>query len=239
MPNYWGVAGFPISHSITPRLFSLVGEYLGISQAKQIYLEANSLDELLESCSQMEGEVWLSCTSPLKHQLTGLTGHVGPSEIGSINQIKRVDGVWYGANTDGVGFVDACKHLGIDPEGKTLNIRGGGSAARSVAAQWAESGGLLVTSMGRRALQKGPWDEALTESQSPDVGVDMDVRSGGSPPRVVTAKKQVNVSYDENTGPSEFSLVMLAAQHLESWRSLFSPTDSARLPELADLLSLL
>ncbi len=239
MPNYWGVAGFPISHSITPRLFSLVGEFLGIPQAKQIYLEATSLDELLESCSQMDGEVWLSCTSPLKHQLAGLTGHVGPSEVDSINQIKRVEGVWHGANTDGVGFVDACKHFGIDPEGKVLNIRGGGSAARSVAAQWVERGGLLVTSMGRRALPKGPWDEALTESQSPDIGVDMDVRSGNSLPQKVTAKKQFIVSYDENTEPSEFSLVMLAAQHLESWRSLFSPTDSDRLPELADLLSLL
>ncbi len=239
MPNHWGVAGFPISHSITPRLFSLVGEFIGMAQAKQIYLESSSLDELLESCSKLKGEVWLSCTSPLKHQLPELTGQVGPSGIGSVNQIRRVEGVWYGANTDGVGFVNACKYFGINPEGKILNIRGGGSAARSVAAKWAETGGLIVTSRGRRALSNGPWEEAVTESENADIGVDMDAHTGGAPPLEVAAKKQVNVSYDATTRPSDFSVVMLAAQHLEAWRSLFSPNDSERLPDLADLLSYL
>ena len=26
-PAYWGIAGFPISHSLTPRLFEIVGEH--------------------------------------------------------------------------------------------------------------------------------------------------------------------------------------------------------------------
>ena len=32
-PNYWGVAGYPISHSLTPRLFEILG---GISLVLEV-----------------------------------------------------------------------------------------------------------------------------------------------------------------------------------------------------------
>ena len=45
MPDYWGIAGYPISHSLTPRLFAEVGEHLGMSGAQQVFLEADGIDE--------------------------------------------------------------------------------------------------------------------------------------------------------------------------------------------------
>ena len=44
-PAYWGVAGHPISHSITPKLFSIVGSAMEMDQAEQIFVDASSEDE--------------------------------------------------------------------------------------------------------------------------------------------------------------------------------------------------
>lgn len=239
MPNYWGIAGFPISHSITPRLFSLVGDFLGMAQAEQISIEANSLDELLASSSVLRGEIWLSCTSPLKHQLPQLTGNGHQEGVGAINQIRRVDGEWSGVNTDGLGFINACKHFGIDPKDKILKIRGGGSAARAIASSWARSEGLLIPLRGRRVLPPGPWDGAVVDSGNADLAVDMEVPAAGEPSQEIAANRQVTVSYNEGTDPSEFSIAMLAAQHLESWKSFFSPENSDRLPELTEIIAAL
>ena len=59
MPVYWGIAGYPISHSLTPRLFSLVGGYLGMT-AGTVYLEARGIDEFASLVEDLEGEVWTS-----------------------------------------------------------------------------------------------------------------------------------------------------------------------------------
>ena len=45
-PAYWGIAGSPIAHSLTPRLFKIVGEYVGISGIQSVFIEAKSIDEL-------------------------------------------------------------------------------------------------------------------------------------------------------------------------------------------------
>ena len=44
-PAYWGVAGQPISHSVTPKLFSIVGDAMGLVQAEQIFVEASGEEE--------------------------------------------------------------------------------------------------------------------------------------------------------------------------------------------------
>ena len=44
-PAHWGVAGYPISHSVTPKLFSIVGNAMGLVQAEQIFVEASSEGE--------------------------------------------------------------------------------------------------------------------------------------------------------------------------------------------------
>ena len=46
-PAYWGVAGQPISHSVTPKLFSIVGDAMGLVQAEQIFVEASGEEEFL------------------------------------------------------------------------------------------------------------------------------------------------------------------------------------------------
>ena len=99
-PAYWGVAGHPISHSITPKLFSIVGGAMGLDQAEQIFVEASSEGEFYSKTEMLEGGLWLSCTAPLKHSLHSRLGVQGPEGVNAINQLMRSNGVWEGASTD-------------------------------------------------------------------------------------------------------------------------------------------
>ena len=52
-PAYWGISGFPISHSLTPKMFNIVSKYLGLSEVKDIYLEAKTIDEFEKQLSHI------------------------------------------------------------------------------------------------------------------------------------------------------------------------------------------
>ncbi len=129
-PSFWGVAGYPISHSLTPRLFGIVGSALGFGSVKAVSLEARSAEDFLERASELDGDLWISCTSPLKNSVCKKLGIEVLAGLEAVNQVRRVGGQWEGVNTDGEGFVIACRHTGLNPEGRTLEIKGGGSTAR-------------------------------------------------------------------------------------------------------------
>ncbi len=237
-PAYWGIAGYPISHSLTPRLFEIVGEELGLS-SQSVYLEANSMDEFETNLENLQGDIWLSCTAPLKHSPQARLAVSGPEGVNAVNQLKRTNGVWSGTSTDGVGFVAACRHIGINPKGSILRMRGGGSAARAIAAAWAAEGGLIISVEGRRSLVSGPWDSAIDSQGEADLSIDLDAIAGGGDSERLDADKQVSISYGENWKIDDFAVIMVAAQHLEAWKKLFSPNKIDQLPSLVELLELL
>ena len=237
-PAYWGIAGYPISHSLTPRLFEIIGGELGLN-AQSVYLEADSIDEFETNLENIQGDIWLSCTAPLKHSPQARLTVSGPEGVNAINQLKRTNGVWSGTSTDGVGFVAACRHIGINPKGSILRMRGGGSAARAIAAAWAAEGGLIISVEGRRSLVSGPWDSAIDSQGEADLSIDLDAIAGGGDSERLDADKQVSISYGENWKIDDFAVIMVAAQHLEAWKKLFSPNKIDQLPSLVELLELL
>lgn len=236
MPAYWGIAGYPVSHSLTPRLFALVGEHLGMDEVIPIFLEARGIDEFTSLVGDLEGEVWFSCTAPLKHSPQSRLGVRGPEGVNAINQLRRKDGVWSGVSTDGVGFVAACRHIGIEPSGCVLRIRGGGSAARAIAAAWADEGGLIIAEEGRRPLVSGPWDSAIIENGDAVIGIDLDTAPAGGESATLDAEMQVSISYGDGASTDEFAVIMVVAQHLEAWKLLFAPNRVDELPSLSLLL---
>ena len=235
-PSYWGIAGYPISHSLTPRLFEIVGERLGL-EAQRVYLEADSMDEFEANLENLQGDIWLSCTAPLKHSPQARLAVSGPEGVNAINQLKRTNGVWSGTSTDGVGFVDACRHIGVEPNGSILRMRGGGSAARAIAAAWAEEGGSIIPVEGRRALVGGPWDSAIISEGEADLAIDLDAAAGGGDSTELSAKQQVSISYGEDATADDFAVIMVAAQHLEAWKRLFVPKRVNDMPSLDEVLA--
>jgi len=235
-PSFWGIAGYPVSHSLTPRLFAAVGRHLDIEGPQGVFLEAADIDEFEQRLADLDGDVWLSCTAPLKHAPQDRFGVTGPEGVNAINQLKRTQGEWTGTSTDGLGFVAACRHIGIEPDGSVLRMRGGGSAARSIAAAWADAGGLLIPEQGRRALVSGPWDGAVVADGRAALGIDLDAAPAGGQSAPLDADTQVSISYGDGADTDEFAVVMVAAQHLEAWKSIFAPERAAELPSLSLLL---
>ena len=237
MPDYWGIAGYPVSHSLTPRLFAAIGDHLGMEGTEQVYLEAGGIDEFGRHVAGLEGDLWLSCTAPLKHAPQDRLGIRGPDGVNAVNQLKRVDGEWSGTSTDGLGFVAACHHIGVEPSGTVLRMRGGGSAARSIAVAWADAGGLLIPEQGRRTLVNGPWDAAVVAEGRADLGIDLDAAPAGGQSTTLDADTQVSISYGDGASTDEFAVIMVAAQHLEAWKGIFAPERADELPSLSELLA--
>ena len=92
VPSAWGVAGSPVHHSVTPMLFDVIGRTIGIQPASRLMIEVDSVDELLRHLATLEGDIWISCTTPLKYGLSKWYGDQGPIPE-SINQIARKDGL--------------------------------------------------------------------------------------------------------------------------------------------------
>ena len=235
-PAYWGIAGYPISHSLTPRLFEIVGSELGL-KAQSVYLEADSMDEFETNLNNLQGDIWLSCTAPLKHSPQARLTMSGPEGVNAINQLKLQNGKWTGTSTDGVGFVTACRHIGVEPNGSILRMRGGGSAARAIAAAWAAEGGSIISVEGRRPLISGPWDSAIISEGEAALSIDLDATAGGGESAELPAKQQVSISYGEEASKNDFAVIMVAAQHLEAWKRLFAPEKIEEIPNLDDVLN--
>ena len=235
-PAYWGIAGYPISHSLTPRLFELVGAKLGLT-AQSVYIEADSMDEFEKNLNNLQGDIWLSCTAPLKHSPQARLAVSGPEGVNAINQLKLQNGKWTGTSTDGVGFVAACRYTGVEPNGSILRMRGGGSAARAIAAAWAAEGGSIISVEGRRPLVSGPWDSAIISDGEAALAIDLDAAAGGGESAELPAKQQVSISYGEEASKNDFAVIMVVAQHLEAWKRIFAPERIEEIPSLGYVLN--
>ena len=235
-PAYWGIAGFPITHSLTPRLFQIVGKYLGMTDVISISIEAENLEEFTTKIDQIEGDIWLSCTTPLKHSIYNNFALDNKNEVGSVNQLTRLNGEWNTANTDGIGFISACESVGISPNKSILKLRGGGSAARAIAASWAAEGGKIIPISGKRKLTKGPWQDAIIDSGEAIISVDLDYEKDRDFSIDMESKNEVHISYNEEYKVDDFAIIMLVAQHLEAWRNFYLPNRKNDLPSLEKVL---
>ena len=194
-------------------------------------------------------EVWLNLTAPLKHQIQSMVFSPIDEAINilSVNTLRYTGQGWYCATTDGHAIVHTAYHFGIDvPKGALLGINGGGGAARSVASAWIKSGGKVVSLGGKRQL---PATLVNTKSGN-DATFDLVFDAEGSLKANPNSRYTLNPVYSPLKGSLEERFEhllpyhsqidgrwMLAAQHLESWRSLWAPEHSQNLPSLEQLMT--
>jgi hypothetical protein len=89
-------------------------------------------------------------------------------------------------------------------------------------------------------LLSGPWDEAIFSEGKDieaDLGIDIDAAPAGSESVELAAKVNVSISYGSSASPQDFAVVMIAAQHLEAWKHLYTPELADSLPSLSFLLA--
>ncbi len=210
------VAGNPISHSLTPFLFKKVAQHLESHGHTITFhtcekIQHTSLIDALawghakitaiakedEGADPTKREIWLSITSPLKHQLpidSGTEWSIGEPMLASVNQMRHDGHVWKAANTDGAGLLMVAREFGFDfnftddLDRPLLCMTGGGSTARACAASWTEAGGKIWWKEGRRNLSpRGPWKDSIVNPRDvcDHIGkrlhIDFDQPAGSTP----------------------------------------------------------
>jgi hypothetical protein len=204
--------------------------------------------------------VWLSITSPLKHQLgrrSGVDCVDDGLDLAATNQIVWAGNRWSGASSDGFGLVRVAHAFGLfsgNGPVPVLVMRGGGSSARSAAAAWAGAGGVIELIRGRRMLdRRGPWsgscldEQAAKRAMGPRMTIDFDsipateVRPDEAFDRTAMIHLAATYQSGADARPAQSmdgsksldGRWLLAAQHLEAWARLIRPDLAADLPDLA------
>ena len=130
------VVGWPISHSLSPKIFS------AFARSAQMPLQYAALEiepgefagALRKACA--DGWVGWNVTLPHKLAARALSDRLDKSarEAGAVNVIRFQDGKRIGYNTDADGFLAPLKKRGFVSRGKRAVVLGAGGAARAVCA---------------------------------------------------------------------------------------------------------
>ncbi|MDE3081941.1 MAG: shikimate dehydrogenase [Acidobacteriota bacterium] len=147
-----GVVGFPIEHSLSPRLHDAGLALAGLTGTS--VRVAISLEEFA-ALEGLLGERFdaLSVTMPLKELAASLCSHLDEpaTRTSMVNSLLWRDGLIHGANTDGEGFVDAvASSFDLSVAGLSVAVIGAGGAARAIVDALARHGAARVAVLGRR-----------------------------------------------------------------------------------------
>jgi len=154
----YGLAGRPVSHSLSPAMHNAAFESLGVDAA-YVPLAAADLDDLFDGIRVL-GAAGASVTAPFK---VGVMTRVATLDTdaaltGAVNTLVRGAGGWRGCNTDVEGFRAGC--AGVELGGRRVAVLGTGGAARAVALA-ARRAGAAVTCYGRDRAQADALAAAL------------------------------------------------------------------------------
>ncbi len=139
----YGVAGAPISHSLSPAMHNAGFAEAGLD-AIYVPFEAAGTDDLMALVEALDVK-GLSVTAPFKESILDHIGDVDPvgRRTGAVNTLRADGGGWRGLNTDVAGFLAPLEaHGGVG--GRRCCVLGAGGAARSAAVGLAGAGGAVA-----------------------------------------------------------------------------------------------
>ena len=131
--QHFAILGFPLSHSISPKIHNLAFRDYGI---KAVYgkIEIDP-QNFASAVHRLKTEDWqgFNVTIPFKESILAYLDHIDPTAkaIGAVNTIKIEQGKWLGFNTDWKGFLRPIE--AELPSLKRCLLIGAGGAARAVA----------------------------------------------------------------------------------------------------------
>ncbi len=158
-----GLIGTPITHSISPAMFNLAYDTLGIDC---VYLSLDTHDADLATVVnglRAIGIRGFNVTMPYKETILPLLDDLSDASrlSGSVNTVTLRDGRLIGHTTDGIGFLEAARSLGRDPVGEKITLLGAGGAAKSILAAAALEGVSAIDVFRRRREPAFSETEAL------------------------------------------------------------------------------
>ncbi len=132
-----GIIGWPVAHSLSPRLHNFWLRQHNIDAHYQLLpTRPEALAETLRGLSQ-HGYIGVNITIPHKETAYHLvdTSDASAAAVGAINTIRvGADGKLHGSNTDAYGFAENIRNSGHDFRAGPALVLGAGGAARAVLA---------------------------------------------------------------------------------------------------------
>lgn len=131
----YGLLGEKLSHSFSPQIHALLGDY-----EYQLYpVQPEQLDSFLKNTT-LDG---FNVTIPYKQSVIPYCATLSQraKAIGSVNtMVRQADGSYYGDNTDYFGFLTMLRESGKDLKGEKALVLGSGGASKTVCAVLKDQG---------------------------------------------------------------------------------------------------
>ena len=148
------VLGFPIHHSLSPRLHGYWLQHYGINGLYEaIETPPEALRSALQQLAATDGFQGCNLTVPLKERVLPLLDHIDPlaAAIGAANTITYHNQQWHGTNTDAYGFIENLRqHVPtVSPYLSRCVVLGAGGAGRAVIAGLLQEGAQHITLLNR------------------------------------------------------------------------------------------
>ncbi|MGQ9497221.1 MAG: shikimate dehydrogenase [Desulfotomaculales bacterium] len=137
-----GLIGYPVGHSFSPAMHNAALRALGINWLYVAFAVRPAHLPAAVAAVRALDMPGANVTIPHKEAVLPLVDEVSDAArlAGAVNTIVLRDGMLFGDNTDGRGFLRAVAEAGFDPRGKTVVIIGAGGAARAVGTALAGAG---------------------------------------------------------------------------------------------------
>ena len=205
-----GLIGFPLGHSLSPRLHAAALRSTGLAGDYQLFPihpfpeGQPELSALLRRLRQ--GELHgLNVTIPHKQNVIPLLDELTPAAaaIGAANTLFYRDGRLVGDNTDAAGFIaDLARFIPMTPgdRPKTALVLGAGGSARAVVYALAQAG-WQVTIVARRIEQARQLAESLIGMASSLKTVSLEPTALAQPVSLVVNTTPVGMSPHPNASP--------------------------------------
>ncbi len=135
----YGVAGYPIRHSMSPAMHNRAFSEAGVN-AVYLAFETRDIEDCIKGMRAL-GIKGLSVTIPHKSDVIPLLDEVDDlaGRIGAVNTVVNHDGRLTGYNTDAVGALRALEEK-VELDGKNCILLGAGGAARAIGYVLMENG---------------------------------------------------------------------------------------------------
>jgi len=135
MPDFIGLIGYPVKHSISPYFQQAALDYYHLDIRYQLWeTSPEKLSSRIAGLKKPQN-LGANVTTPYKETVLPLLDEIDEqaSLIGAVNTIAKRDDKLVGFNTDAYGFITALRNKGkFEPEGVEAVILGAGGVARAV-----------------------------------------------------------------------------------------------------------
>ncbi|MBI5143096.1 MAG: shikimate dehydrogenase [Nitrospirae bacterium] len=162
-----GIFGHPVSHTLSPAMHNAAFDALGLNwRYLPFHVTPERLGEAVAGIRAL-GLRGVNVTVPHKEAVMPFLDRIDDEagRIGAVNTIVNDDGVLTGYNTDGLGFVQSLKELGVTVGGRRIIMLGAGGAARSVAFALLASGAASIHIINRTVSRASSLADELNRTK--------------------------------------------------------------------------